>query len=135
VRALSLDLRHRISDAIDADAMDTYANIAARFAVSLSSVERIARRKRERCDLTPGVSPGRTPIVSPDEHEAFRQLVASRTDWTLHTLAVTWQEQSGKAVSISTASRLLARIGFTFKKNAALPVSATTAKEPPSGTK
>ena len=115
VKALSLDLRQRVADAVEAG--HTQTSIAERFAVSLSSVERIARKRRAGHGLEPGVPPGKKPLVEPEQHEAFAQLAASRTDWTLQTLAQAWQEQAGgKALSLATTSRTLRRVGFSFKK-------------------
>jgi len=133
VKALSLDLRQRIADAIEEG--QTQTSIAQRFAVSLSSVERIARKRREGHGLEPGVPPGKKPLVEREQHEAFAQLAASRTDWTLQTLAQAWQEQGGKALSQATTSRTLRRNGFSFKKSAALPKSATKPNETPSASR
>jgi transposase len=114
VKALSLDLRQRIADALDA--AQSQASVAERFDVSLSSVERLARKKRHGHSLEPGKGPGKKPLVAPQQHEAFAQLAASRTDWTLHTLAQAWQEHGGRALSQATTSRTLRRNGFSFKK-------------------
>ena len=133
VKALSLDLRQRIADALEE--RQTQTSIAQRFAVSLSSVERIARKRREGHGLEPGVPPGKKPLVEREQQEAFAQLAASRTDWTLQTLAQAWQEQGGKALSQATTSRTLRRNGFSFKKSAALPKSATRPNETPSASR
>jgi len=133
VKALSLDLRQRIADALDAAQSQT--SVAQRFDVSLSSVERLARKKRGGHSLEPGKSPGKKPLVEPEQHEAFAQLAASRTDWTLQTLAQAWQEHGGKALSQATTWRTLRRSGFSFKKSAASPVSATPPNETPSASR
>jgi transposase len=134
VKALSLDLRQRIADALDA--AQSQASVAQRFDVSLSSVERLARKKRHGHSLEPGKSPGKKPLVEPEQHEAFAQLAASRTDWTLQTLAQAGQEQAGgKALSLATTARTLRRSGFSFKKSAALPKSATPPNETPSASR
>ena len=133
VKALSLDLRQRIADALESG--QTQTNIAERFAVSRSSVERIARKRRTGQGLEPGLRPGKKPLVAQEQHEAFAQLAASRTDWTLHTLAQAWQEQGGKVLSQATTSRTLRRNGFSFKKSAALPKSATKPNETPSASR
>jgi transposase len=127
VKALSLDLRQRIADALEGG--QTQTSIAERFAVSRSSVERMARKRREGQGLEPGVRPGKKPLVERGQQEAFAQLAASRTDWTLQTLAQAWQEQGGKALSQATTSRTLRRTGFSFKKSAALPKSETKPNE------
>jgi len=123
VKALSLDLRQRVADALEEG--QTQTSIAQRFAVSLSSVERIARRRRAGQGLEPRVRVGKKPLVGHEQQEAFVRLAASRTDWTLQTLAQAWQEQGGKALSQATTSRTLGRNGFSFKKSAASPASET----------
>jgi transposase len=122
MKALSLDLRQRVADALDSGA--SHPSIAQRFAVSLSSVERLARKKRENQSLHPGVGAGRKPkvdLADQEQREAFAQLAASRTDWTLQTLADAWQEheQGGKALSAATVLRTLRRLKFSFEKRAA----------------
>ena len=133
MKALSLDLRQRIADALEGG--QTQTSIAERFAVSLSSVERMARKRREGQGLEPGVRPGKKPLVETEQHEAFAQLAASRTDWTLQTLAQAWQEQGGKTLSQATTSRTLRRNGFSYKKSAALPKSETKPNETPSASR
>jgi transposase len=133
VKALSLDLRQRIADALDA--AQSQASVAERFNVSLSSVERLARKKRHGHSLEPGKSPGKKPLIVPQQHEAFAQLAASRTDWTLHTLAQTWQEHGGKALSQATTSHTLRRTGFSYKKSAASPVSDMKPSAAPSASR
>jgi transposase len=119
MQALSLDLRERIAAAVEAGQAQTA--VAARFAVSLASVERIARKRREGNSLAPGKHPGKAPLVSTDQHQAFASLVASRTDWTLQRLVDAWREQTGTSVSLATMSRSLRRCGFVHKKSARRP--------------
>jgi len=134
MKALSLDLRQRIADALEAG--QSQASVAQRFDVSLSSVERLARKKRHGHSLEPGKSPGKTPLVQQEQQHAFEQLAASRTDWTLQRLAHAWQQQAGgKALSQATVLRTLGRIGFAYKKRAASPptrerVSAKSVTQP-----
>jgi transposase len=123
VKALSLDLRQRIADALDAQ--QSQASVARRFDVSLSSVERLARKRRQGHSLEPGKSPGKKPLVAHEQQQAFEQLAASRTNWTLQTLAHAWQQQGGETLSQATVLRTLRRIGFAYKKSAASPVNAT----------
>jgi transposase len=114
--ALSLDLRQRIADALDTG--QAQKDIAQRFAVSVPTVERIARRVRQGRSLEPGRSPGRSPQVTKEQYQAFQDLARSRTDWTLQSLGAAWQEQGGKPLCESTVWRTLKRIEFTFKKSA-----------------
>ncbi len=133
MKALSIDLRQRVADALEEG--QTQTSIAERFAVSVSSVERIARKKRAGQGLEPGVPPGKKPLVEREQQKAFAQLAASRTDWTLQTLAQAWQEQGGKALSQATTSRTLGHSGFSFKKSAVSPANATKPSAKPSASR
>lgn len=123
MKALSLDLRQRIADALDTDA--SQPAIAERFAVSLSSVERIAAKKRRLLDLKPKQSPGRPLKIPEATLPEFEALVRSQNDWTAQALQEAWQQTMGIQLSLSTLTRTLAKIGFTFKKNAASPGKGT----------
>jgi transposase len=123
MKPLSLDLRQRIVAALQAG--HSQASTAERFAVSLSSVERLARKQRQQQSLAPGKGRGKKPLVECQQHEAFAQMAASRTHWTLLTLAAAWQQQGGKAMSQASVSRMLRRLGFSYKKRAVSPASAT----------
>jgi len=133
MKPLSLDLRQRVAQALETGAAQT--SIAQRFAVSLASVERISRKQRNQESLKPKVSTGRKPRVAPEQQHAFEQLAASRTNWTLQTLAQAWQEQGGKALSQATTSRTLRRSGFSFKKRAVSPANATKPSAKPSASR
>lgn len=128
MKALSLDLRHRIVAALDAG--QTQASVAQRFVVSLTSVERLARKKRDEESLVPRRHLGKTPLVQKHEYEIFEALAASRTDWTLQNLAQAWQQQGGKPLSAATVLRTLRRTGFSHKKSAGSQVSAVKKNEP-----
>ena len=133
VKALSLALRERVADALEAG--QTQTSIAQRFAVSLSSLERIAHKRRAGHGREPGVPPGKKPLVAQEQQQAFVQLAASRPDWTLQTLAQAWQEQGGKVLSQATTSRTLRRNGFSFKKSAVSPASAMKPSATPSASR
>ena len=134
MKALSLDLRQRVADALDAlEAGQTQASVARRFAVSLSSVERLARKKRQGHSLEPSKSPGKKPLVAQEQQHAFEQLAASGTHWTLQTLADAWHEQGGQALSQATVLRTLRRLGFAYKKRVALPGNETRTSAESSG--
>ena len=114
MKALSLDLRQRIADALETGA--TRHAIAERFAVSVPTVNRIARKRRHALDLKPGQSTGRKPSLPQDKWAEFEEMVRSKQDWTATTLTLAWIEKTGKNLSVSTITRALAKIGFVFKK-------------------
>ena len=133
MKPLSLDLRQRIADALDGKT--SQVSIADRFAVSLSSVERLAKKKRQGLDLRPGVGTGRIPKIKKEQLPEFEELARSKTDWTAQGLAEAWQKETGTQVSVSTVTRTLGKVAFVFKKNAASPWSATKPNATSSGSK
>ena len=115
MKPLSTDLRERIANALDGKTSQD--SIAQRFAVSLSSVERLAKKKRQGIPLKPGFSTGRKPKIAPGQWPRLEEIVRSRTDWTAQSLVHAWEEETGVKVSVPTMTRVLGKIAFVFKKN------------------
>ena len=124
MRAYSVDLRRRIVEALQEEGATT-DSVAQRFCVSAASVKRYKRLLARTGSLSPKPLPGRVPKVMPDQEERLRELVASRTDWTLERLCQSWQEETGTSVAIDVMARTLARLKITYKKRAASPKSGT----------
>lgn len=133
MKALSLDLKQRIADAIETGA--TRHAIAERFAVSVPTVNRIARKKRRGQELKAGQSTGRNPSIAKDQWKDFEELVRSKQDWSATTLTLAWIEKTGINLSVSTTTRALRKIGFVFKKNPRLHWSEIKPNETSSGSK
>ena len=114
----SLDLRERV---VAAAAQQTQADVAARFAVSESTVYKWCRRAREAGTLVPkphtGSSPGK---VDDTGAEVLRTLVTERNDRTLQELATLYASRTGLAVSIHTIWRACKRLYLRRKKKNAL---------------
>lgn len=107
----------------------TQPAVAQRFDLSLSSVQRYARKWREKEDLTPKSVPGRTRLLTPVQQHELGALVQSRADWTLRSLTHAWQQHSGQIISVATMHRCLHREGYSYKKRAASPKNATPKSE------
>jgi transposase len=133
MKALSLDLKQRIADALETGA--TRQAIAERFAVSVPTVNRIARKKRRGQELEAGQSTGRNPTIPDDKWQEFEQLVRSKQDWNATTLTLAWIEKTGITLSVSTTTRALRKIGFTFKKSPRSHWSEIKPNETSSGSK
>ena len=133
MKPLSLDLRQRIADALDGEA--SQVSVAKRFAVSLSSVERLAKKKRQGKNLKPGISTGRIPKIKKEQLPEFEALAHSKADWTAQGLAEAWRDKTGTEVSVSTVTRTLAKAAFVFKKNAASRWSGIRPSATSSGSK
>lgn len=115
-RPLSLDLRERIADAIRSEDQ-THPEIAARFAVSITTVERISRKLREGRSLEPGRSTGRPPVLR-EEHKAFiREQLEQDPFVSSYELATRFNRRFPKnRVHRSTILRAMHGAGFSFKK-------------------
>lgn len=111
-KAYSMDLRKRVVEACDEG--QTLAQVAKRFKVSPSFVEKLQQRRRQRCTLEPKPhGGGRQPRLSPEHDEALRALLAAKPDTTLAEL----REKLGIKVHLSTLWYRLQRLGLRFKKN------------------
>ena len=115
MKALSLDLRQRIVDALQEG--QTRPQVAQRFAVSLATVGRLARQWREQQHLQPKPIPGRSRAVRPSEQETLRALVAADKNATLGSLSDAFFEQTGRRVSISAMQRNLRWLENSHKKS------------------
>jgi transposase len=123
MQAYSLDLRQRVLDACQSGQSEP--EVAARFALSLSSVQRYKRTLRTTGSLTPKPWPGRAPKIRREQEDDLRALIASRTDWTLASLCDAWKEATGVEVARDVMGRTLARFKITHKKRVASPPSGT----------
>ena len=116
-----MDLRRRVIRACDEQA-GTLAVIAKRFSVSVSWITKLKRRRRETGSIAakpPGA--GRRPALAPAACERLRELVAQDGDATLIQLC----DRIGVTVSTSTMDRTLRRLGLSYKKRRAVPLSKT----------
>ena len=127
MKPYSADLRQRVVQALQDG--QTQPAVAQRFDLSLSSVQRYARKWREHKDLAPKPTPGRARTLSQVQQSQLGDLVRSRSDWTLHRLSHAWQQHSGQSISVATMHRCLHRGGYSYKKSAASPKSATKKSE------
>lgn len=115
MQACSVDLRQRIVSALE-EAGATIDSVAERFAVSAASVKRYKRQLHETGTLSAKPWPGRVSKIAPDQQERLKELVASRSDWTLERLCQAWKEETAVEVTISVMARTLSRLKITYKK-------------------
>ena len=129
MKGYSLDLRERIVQACDEGATEIEA--AERFGVCQDTVQRYKRRRRETGSVAATPCTGRTPKIKTSQSEEFRELVASKTDWTLDLLSHAWQEKTGVKPGISTLSNTCRRLKITFKKRPESPENVILSSESP----
>lgn len=110
-KAYSMDLRKRVIEARDQG--QTLVEVAKRFAVSTSFVEKLQQQRRERGTLEPKPhGGGRRPRLASAHDETLRALLFTMPDTTLAEL----REKLGVKVHLSTLWYRLRRLGLTFKK-------------------
>ena len=115
MKAYSEDLRERVVRAV---AIGTpRKEVAATFAVSVPTIERWLRSKRETGSLVPRPVPGPVAVKTDALVAALPERLAERADATLAEQCSWWREASGVEVSTATMSRALTRLGCTRKKS------------------
>ena len=111
--AYSNDLRGRVVAAYDAGE-GTQEQVAARFAVSLSWVRKLLRRRRVTGSIAPRPHRGgRAPAFDEEASRRLREAVRADDDATLAELA----RAAGVACCASAVHRALVRLGVTRKKS------------------
>lgn len=129
MNAYSLDLRLKALDAVDRAI--SRREVIRTFGISMPTLERYLRRRREAGDLTPKPSPGRTPSICAtveDRRALWRQL-EENDDATLQHHCELWEKERKLRVSVATMSRAVRRLGWTFKKSHWEPPSETRKRE------
>lgn len=129
MNAYSLDLRLKVLDAVDRGI--PRKEVARTFGVSMPTLERYLRRRREGLGLTPRKSPGRTPSIcaSVEERRMLWAQLQENDEATLERHCELWEKRRTVRVSVSTMSRAVRKLGWTFKKRRWVPPSETKRRE------
>ena len=107
----SMDLRARVL--ADCDVGLAPKEVAAKFRVSRSWVNRLVQRRRETGEVGPRPQTVFKKQAFAGQEERLRALVAAQPDQTLAELRETLQSSA----SLSSIWRALDRLRLTFKKN------------------
>lgn len=116
MKAYSLDLRQKVlAAALRGDR--TISEVAERFGVGTSFVNKLLDLHRRGQDLAPRPHGGGYPArLLPRHEKLLRSRVRRRQDATLEELRAHLEEQAGLTVSVSTVSRALIRLDLGRKK-------------------
>jgi transposase len=116
MNAYSKDLRLKALGALDR--LIPRKEAASTFGVSLATLKRWIKRRREGEDLAPRPSPGRTPriLATPEQRGALWEQLEENDDATLERHCELWEHRTGVVISVATMSRAVRRLGWTFKK-------------------
>jgi transposase len=115
----SKDLRIRAVDAVDRGI--PRREVVETFSISLTTLKRWLRMRREGKDLSPGTSTGRKRriLAALEEKRALWGQLEENDDATLEDHCRMWEEKTGVAVSVATMSRAIReKLGWTYKKDA-----------------
>jgi transposase len=110
-----VDLRTRVVEAVGGGMART--EVARVFAVSLPTIKRWLRRRRETGDLAPTPVPGPVAVKTAGLPAALPERLAARPAATLDEHCAWWRATSGHWVSRATMSRAIAALGWTRKKS------------------
>jgi transposase len=114
MRPYSEDLRWRVVAAVDSGM--PRGEVVRRYAVSLPTIGRWLRQRRETGGLAPRPVPGPAAVKRAALLEALPGRLAAHADATLEEQCAWWRGESGVEVSTATMSRALAALGWTRKK-------------------
>jgi len=116
MKAYSLDLRQRVLQAaLSGD--HSIAEVASLFGVGTAFVNKMLSLHRAGVDLAPRPHGGGFPArLLPRHEKVLRSQVRRHKDATLAELREHLEERAGLAVSVSTVSRALIRLGLGRKK-------------------
>jgi transposase len=130
----SKDLRVRAVEALERGI--PRRDVVETFSISLTTLKRWLRKRREGQDLSSGTSTGRKRriLATEAEERALWVQLETNDDATLERHCELWEERKGVRVSRSAMSRAIRhKLGWTYKKRRWRPPSATSARGPLSG--
>jgi transposase len=122
MRPYSRDLRERVIAALEAGQL-SQAEIAETFAVSLSTVEKWWRRRRETGDCAASPHAGGVSRTLQDAEDFLRAEIERQPDVLLEELCARVAEAKGIQASPSMMCRELQRLGLPRKKSPSMTAS------------
>jgi transposase len=134
MNAYSKDLRLRVLDALDRGL--SRKEVSNLLGLSVSTIKRYVKRRRQGEDLQPKPSTGRKRRIlsGPEEKAALWKQLQENDEATLQRHCQLWEERRGVSVSIATMSRAIReKLGWTLKKRRWVPPSETKRREVLSG--
>ena len=123
---LSYDLRRRIVDYYHNQENSTYREVARVFSVGYATVSRLLRRLRETGDVVVKPRGGNNPRRV--DLEWLRKHAEEYPDVRIRDRVEAYEQIRGKKISMGAMHNALIFLGFSHKKKAFLPLSATKKK-------
>jgi transposase len=122
MKPYSVDLRQRVVDAYRQDE-GSKKELAERFAISLSSVERWIRQNKATGTVTPRPNPAgkARAIVKEEDRELLVQWYKEQPDMTYDEMAARFTQETGRSIGRSTMGATVLLLKITRKKD--IPIS------------
>jgi len=116
MKPYSLDLRQKILDIYLAGGI-SQRQLAERFSVTLSFVEKLLKQHRDTGNIAPKVRTQQTPTkLNQEQLGILAQLVAENNDATLEQLREFLQKATNVLIGRSTVDRMLTKLNLSRKK-------------------
>ena len=117
MKPYSKDLRLRVLAAVDAGR--PREEVAKTFSVSMPTIKRWLKRRRQTADVEPRAIPGRPSRKGAMLQSWLPKHLEANHDLTLQEHREAFKEEFGEAVSTSTVGRAIARLpgGWPIKKS------------------
>ena len=123
MKAYSQDVRERILRAVDHGYPKT--EIVQMFGISLSTLKRYVKQRREKGHMQPKAIPGRPSKKRAQVEAGMLPQLQAHNDATLEQHGDLWEQTHGERVSRWTRSRAIKRLGWMRKKSRSGPRSVT----------
>jgi transposase len=114
MRAYSQDVREHVLRTVDLG--HPRAEIVQFFGISLATLKRYIKQRREEGHVRPKAIPGRPPKTRAQVEAGVLPQLQANSDATLEQHCDLWEQTHGERVSRWTMSRAIKRLGWTRKK-------------------
>ena len=129
MRGYSLDLRLKVLAAVDRGM--PRKEVVRTFGVSMPTIDRYLRLRRQAGELGPGRSPGRAPSLTAtiEERSALWRQFEENESATLERHCELWECKQGDRVSVPTMWRAVRKLGWTKNRGRWEPPNETMRTE------
>jgi transposase len=128
MKPYSQDLRERVLRAVESSM--PRADIVTTFAVSLATIKRYLKQRRESGHIQPKAIPGRPARKGAALQAGLLAQLQAHEDARLEDHCQQWEAEHGVQVSTATMSRAIRRLGWTRKKSHWQPANVARRNEP-----
>jgi transposase len=112
----SLDFRQKIFDTY-LEGKISQRDLAKRFCVSLSFIEKLIKQYRETNNIAPKTRTKQTPPkLNSEQLDVLKEIVEAKNDATLSEIREILFEKIGITISIATVDRMLQKMEISVKK-------------------